>query len=338
MNGNFTWREKELLAKIMEEGEEVIAVGKQHRLSKLIAPSIALSTNKRLVIMKRDSLGIRTDMHVIPYDSIVSFRILNGFVFSSIKLRLLGAVKPDEHAVTNTGEDETEISGLTKAMAKSLALKISENISKRREEKEAKQQQTVIKHSTPVINIFFSTNFVAPNSLVPGMYLPSHAFSDQAYPPKTQTQAEPQKEEQKQKAEEVEREDPEENGEVAYELEPSASKDAEIAKKEIEVRETMRHEENAQNEEIQAVAKQAKEASTNMQESKPQLSGTAVEAAVPKSAEPKEVNPADLLIFKNRKSHIGSIGFLESLFAGKNAAKHDELIDEITKKWLSSDE
>ena len=142
------------LSKILESGEEVIAVGRQHRLSKFIAPSITLATSKRLIIIKRDTLGIRSDMHFIPYEHIVSFRLVHGFVFSSIKLRLLGASKPNEHAVTSQEEDETEILGLRKStasiLANRLSLKLHETIER------ASPGETIIERHSPVVNIFVS--------------------------------------------------------------------------------------------------------------------------------------------------------------------------------------
>ncbi|MGC8676581.1 MAG: PH domain-containing protein [Candidatus Micrarchaeia archaeon] len=328
MSENFTKHEKEILSKIMEAGEEVIAVGKQHRLSKLIAPAIALSTDRRLIIFKRDVLGIRTDMHFIPYDSIVSFRVLHGFVFSSIKLRLLGAVKPEEHAVTNMNEDETEVRGLTKTMARFLAVKISENVSKRSAEKNSAKHETVIKQttSTPVVNIFFNTNIVTPHGLVPGMYLPSQN-NYPFYEPEPATRSNRQEQGQTSKAKEVAEECADCTEEVAYELEPH-SNDLEYSKKGIEVNEIVRRESPAQEATYKGTTQQASvgESAKESTDQNPMPKGT--------------IDPSDLMIFKNRKSgqgHISSIGFLRSLFSGKHANSGDDFIDEITRKRLSED-
>ncbi|MEM3181192.1 MAG: PH domain-containing protein [Candidatus Micrarchaeaceae archaeon] len=338
MNTNFTDREKEILSKVMEADEEIIAVGRQNRLSKLIAPSIALSTSKKIIIFKRDALGIRTDMHFIPYESIVSFRVVHGFIFSSIKLRLLGAVKPGEHAMADASEDETEIRGLKKSMAKFLAVKISENVSKSRS-KTREPREIIIKHSTPAVNIFFNTNITSFHSPVPGMYLPNdsafNAYAARILSESQQTEKETEKQAEKEAM--FVSGTAETNGvqeattEATYVLESdNRNSDLASAKKEIEINELMRHAESTQ---------------TNTQ--------------IPEGSETASaIKPDDLLIFKNRKygtknenarSHyLNSIGFIKSLFLGRsqdadadaasaNAYFKDDFIDEITRKKLSED-
>ncbi len=130
-----------------------------------------------MIIFKRDALGIRTDMHFIPYENIVSFRLIKGFFFSSIKLRLLGAVRPNDEVVTGQDDDETQIRGLTKADANALAQKISQKINESKN-KQKEVEKTIVKHSTPVINLFFNTNIITPKTMLPGMYLPASIYNE----------------------------------------------------------------------------------------------------------------------------------------------------------------
>jgi len=180
----FTKKEIEILGKIMEEGEEVLAASKQNRLSKLIAPSIALATSKRVAIIKRDLLGIRSDIHFIPYDNIVSFRLVHGFVFSSVKLRLMGSVRPDSQDMLDKMGDETEIRGLNKKDAHKLAAKINERLSSR--EKGVKEREIIKERKAgPIINIFYNSNIInTPGTvMLPGVYLPheyKHTYANYA--------------------------------------------------------------------------------------------------------------------------------------------------------------
>jgi len=181
----FSKKELEILGKIMEEGEEVLAVSRQSRLSKLIAPSIALATSKRVAIIKRDLLGIRSDIHFIPYDNIVSFRLVHGFVFSSVKLRLMGSVRPDSQDMLDNTGDETEIRGLNKKDAHKLAAKINERLNGR--EKGVKEREIIKERKAgPIINIFYNSNIInTPGTvMLPGVYLPheyKHTYANYAY-------------------------------------------------------------------------------------------------------------------------------------------------------------
>jgi len=171
----FSKKELEILGKIMEEGEEVLAVSRQSRISKLIAPSIALATSKRVAIIKRDLLGIRSDIHFIPYDNIVSFRLVHGFVFSSVKLRLMGSVRPDSQDMLDKMGDETEIRGLTKKDAHKITAKISERVSMK---KSVKEREIVKERKAgPIINIFYNSNIInTPGAvMLPAGYL-SHEY------------------------------------------------------------------------------------------------------------------------------------------------------------------
>ncbi|MEM3781671.1 MAG: PH domain-containing protein [Candidatus Micrarchaeaceae archaeon] len=327
MTKNFTEREKEILSRVVAAGEEVVAVGKQHRLSKLIAPSIALSTNKKLIIFKRDAFGIRTDTHFIPYESIVSFRVVHGFLFSSIKLRLLGAVKPGEHAIADAEEDETEIRGLRKSMAKALAATLSENIVKSRG-RTVEQHETVIRHSAPVINIFF-TSAAGQRSIVPGMYLPS-GFGYSAYETRAWHNHEAAgsgadgafEEGHAYTAEARKAEGPE--VEAAYALESRKDGEAATAQRAIEINEVVRR--RNEQADMQAQANNAADAAAP--------AGKSVSGAAPNSA-----------MSRNAASHVlESVGFIKSLLLGKpgadsNAAMYpkDDFIEELERKKLSED-
>ncbi len=322
MSANLTKTELKTLSKILEEGEEVIAVGRQHRLTKLIAPAMTLATDKRLIIMKRDVLGIRSDMHFIPYEHIVSFRLVHGFVFSSIKLRLLGASKPNEHAVTSQEEDETEINGLTRGAARILAGKLSANIHERLNRKES--GETIVHHTTPVVNIFVMGNgygaaprFYLPNTLEAGH---NAVMNDYTVPFATEYAYEEAAREQSTSVEE------ETDGEVAYaiekpENEESHKGEAKSANSNVALIEVKRTEK--------------KEEQNEKKEEKPEHAQRNQQTEAQPQTQTHAVRPEDLQIFKKRlhRNPIGELTFLHRLFFSKQQGK-DDFLEGIEGKYF----
>ncbi|MGC8628886.1 MAG: PH domain-containing protein [Candidatus Micrarchaeia archaeon] len=309
MKGNFTKREMETLTRILEDGEEVIAAGKQHWLNRFIAPAFALSTSKRFIIFKRDYLGVRTDMHVIPYENIVSFRLIHGFIFSTIKVRLSGSVKPDDYGIAGPEEDSTEIKGLTKADAHAIVAKLSEKISEAHKKKET-IDKTMIKHFSPIINIFFT----ASSPSMPSMFLPS---SFKIYKPpivkNESRQSEPEAERQESAYEEVAEAHSKntEASECAYKVEEKEEKgfsQIKQAEKEIVINEILRNTTTNSKQEVDEV-----------------------QASAPK------INPENIDIFKERAHRTANpLNFLKGFFLTKSNDKEpsDPLLDELEKKYL----
>ena len=315
MSANLTKTELKTLSKILEEGEEVIAVGRQHRLTKLIAPAMTLATDKRLIIMKRDVLGIRSDMHFIPYEHIVSFRLVHGFVFSSIKLRLLGASKPNEHAVTSQEEDETEINGLTRGAARILAGKLSTNIHERLNRKES--GETIVHHTTPVVNIFVMGNgygaaprFYLPNTLEAGH---NAVMNDYTVPFATEYAYEEAAREQSTSVEE------ETDGEVAYAIEKPENEES--------------HKGEAKSANSNVALIEVKR--TEKKEEKPEHAQRNQQTEAQPQTQTHAVRPEDLQIFKKRlhRNPIGELTFLHRLFFSKQQGK-DDFLEGIEGKYF----
>ncbi|MCW6159649.1 MAG: zinc-ribbon domain-containing protein [Candidatus Micrarchaeales archaeon] len=88
----------------------------------LINQTSVIATDKRLMIINRETLGVRKDVETIPYNSIASVRLENGLISSSVFIVVAGYVSPKgEQGFLKPGESEGEIGGLHKPDAKALA-------------------------------------------------------------------------------------------------------------------------------------------------------------------------------------------------------------------------
>ena len=88
----------------------------------LINQTSVVATDKRLMIINRETLGVRKDVETIPYNSIASVRLENGLISSSVFIVVAGYVSPKgEQGFLKPGESEGEIGGLHKADAKALS-------------------------------------------------------------------------------------------------------------------------------------------------------------------------------------------------------------------------
>jgi hypothetical protein len=87
----------------------------------LITPTTVILTNKRILLINRATLGLRKDIESIPYSMVASVRVENGFISSSVFLRVGGYSSPGEHGFLKPGEQEGEISGLRKIDANALS-------------------------------------------------------------------------------------------------------------------------------------------------------------------------------------------------------------------------
>ncbi|MCL5430369.1 MAG: PH domain-containing protein [Candidatus Marsarchaeota archaeon] len=106
------------------QDEKVIATATQRRFGpgmSLITPTTVIATDKRILIVNRATFGMRHDVESIPYSRISSVRMENGFISSSVFLRVSGYSSPGERGFLKSGEQEGEVSGLHKADAKELS-------------------------------------------------------------------------------------------------------------------------------------------------------------------------------------------------------------------------
>lgn len=87
----------------------------------VINPTTVVATDKRIIIVNRQTAGIRKDIETIPYNRIASVRLEKGVVSSSVYLRVGGFSGGDEKGFLKKGEEEGEIAGLRRSDAKALA-------------------------------------------------------------------------------------------------------------------------------------------------------------------------------------------------------------------------
>lgn len=104
--------------------EEVHVTATQRKIGpggSLITPTTVVLTNKRILILNRATFGLRKDIEAIPYSMVASVRIENGFISSSVFLRVGGYTSQGERGFLKPGEQEGEISGLRKIDAVALS-------------------------------------------------------------------------------------------------------------------------------------------------------------------------------------------------------------------------
>ena len=82
-------------------------------------PTTVITTDKRLIILNRASMGLRKDYEVIPYRQITSVRLEHGIISSSVFIRVEGYDR--DQGLLKNGNEEGEIDGLRNADAQELA-------------------------------------------------------------------------------------------------------------------------------------------------------------------------------------------------------------------------
>lgn len=113
MDISFSKKERITLSAMLIPGERAVGYAKQRRLSgAILCPNVMVATNKRVIILNRWYLGLKSDITVIRYENIASFRITHGIIFSSIKIRLKGT--KELGTIFDDGREEGEIKGLTR--------------------------------------------------------------------------------------------------------------------------------------------------------------------------------------------------------------------------------
>lgn len=129
-NGSFSEREYRTLSGLLIEGEEAWAYAKQRKLSgALFYPTLAIATNKRLIIVNRWFMRLKSDITFIEYGNIASFRVVHGIMLSDIRIRLKGSSMSSGY-IFDGGREEGDIKGLPReaadAMMKAINLAIHE--------------------------------------------------------------------------------------------------------------------------------------------------------------------------------------------------------------------
>ena len=105
-------------------GENVIATATERRFGpgmSLLNPTTMVITDRRVLIVNRNLMGLRKDIETIPFNMIASVRLENGIISSSVYLRVGGYSSPGEQGFLKKGEQEGQLSGLHKSDAKAIS-------------------------------------------------------------------------------------------------------------------------------------------------------------------------------------------------------------------------
>ena len=117
-------KDVDAIRKYLWQDEQIQVTATQRKIGpggSLITPTTVVLTNKRVLLLNRATFGFRKDLESIPYSMIASVRVENGFISSSVFLRVGGYSSPGERGFLKPGEQEGEISGLRKIDANALA-------------------------------------------------------------------------------------------------------------------------------------------------------------------------------------------------------------------------
>lgn len=114
--------EVNMMKNVLWPDEKVAMTVTQRRVGpggSVTAPTTVVTTDKRLIIMNRASLGFRRDYEVIPYRQITSVRLEKGIISSSVFIRVQGYDR--DQGLLQNGKEEGEIDGLKNSEAQQLA-------------------------------------------------------------------------------------------------------------------------------------------------------------------------------------------------------------------------
>ncbi len=111
-----------LVKDLLLPGETVDITVRQRKYApggSLITPTSLIGTSERIIIINRETLGIRKDYEVIAYDKIKELRMEHGVISSTIFVRVEG-YDADKGLLAGTGKQEGSITGLKNKEAKEL--------------------------------------------------------------------------------------------------------------------------------------------------------------------------------------------------------------------------
>ena len=113
-----------LAKSLLWQNETVMATATQRRAGpgmNPVNPTTIIATDRRIIVVKRATFGLRKDIETIPYDRVTSIRVEKGFFSASLYLRVSGYTAPGaESGFMGKGEQEGEIDGMYKNDAKDI--------------------------------------------------------------------------------------------------------------------------------------------------------------------------------------------------------------------------
>ncbi len=111
--------------------EKVVLTVRQRRVGpggSVVTPTSVVATNRRIIIINRETLGLRHDIESVPYDHVTSVRWEHGIISSSVFLRVAGFAT-EKGFLKGSGEQEGEIEGLNNNDAQELSDYVEKMIS-----------------------------------------------------------------------------------------------------------------------------------------------------------------------------------------------------------------
>ncbi len=119
-------RESKTVSENLGQNDQVVHMARQRRLSgAVISPAVVVLTSKNIIIVNRLLGGVRSDITFISHQDISSLRIAHGIIFSSVFVRIRGAVG-EVGRVFKGKTEEGEINGLRREDAEEIFRKLNE--------------------------------------------------------------------------------------------------------------------------------------------------------------------------------------------------------------------
>ncbi|MDE1824955.1 MAG: PH domain-containing protein [Candidatus Micrarchaeota archaeon] len=113
------------ISEILGPNEKIEARAEQRRLGpggELTTPITIIATDQKLIVINRTRFGIKKDYEIVQYGNVVSAKLINGFISSSVIIRVRGYKIGTGH-----GNSE-EINGFVNDDAKRLVEYINKRI------------------------------------------------------------------------------------------------------------------------------------------------------------------------------------------------------------------
>ncbi|MEM3711854.1 MAG: PH domain-containing protein [Thermoprotei archaeon] len=112
------------IAEYLQPGEKVLVVARQSRWKsggKLVNPGTVYATDRRLIIRDPYTLGLRSNITIIPYDRISGVRVKQGFLSTTLEFTAPG-LEGGRSSVVKWGEGGIgEIQAIPSEKAKKIA-------------------------------------------------------------------------------------------------------------------------------------------------------------------------------------------------------------------------
>ncbi len=118
-----------------ERVEMTIRQGRFRPGGSLLTPTSFVGTNHRLIIIDRETMGLRTNFEVIDYDHITSVKVERGIMSSSIVVRVEGIAS---HTLgTADSREEGVIDGVPRRKAEEFVDYLNKKLEREHMEREA---------------------------------------------------------------------------------------------------------------------------------------------------------------------------------------------------------